>query len=137
MASSNFTKRVRRKLWMVRALDWACVTLPVVGYVLFGLFSRDVETVKKLVLISTCIIAGIVSVTNVFMRQRMRCVVWILIIGLYVAVRELLLPLIIIMAVTSVADDVVFSPLIAYYQAKLASSKTIDQRMGDNLREDI
>lgn len=137
MASSNFTKRVRRKLWMVRALDWACVTLPVVGYVLFGLFSHDVETVKKLVLISTCIIAGIVSVTNVFMRQRMRCVVWILIIGLYVAVRELLLPLIIIMAVTSVADDVVFSPLIAYYQAKLASSKTIDQRMGDNLREDI
>ena len=137
MASSNFTKRVRRKLWMVRALDWACVALPVVGYVLFGLFSHDVETIKKLVLISMCIISGIVSVTNVFMRQRMRCVVWILIIGLYVAVRELLLPLIIIMAVTAVADDVIFSPLIAYYQAKLASSKTIDQRMGDNLREDI
>ena len=137
MASSNFTKRVRRRLWIVRALDWAFVTLPVVGYVLFGLFSNDVETVKKVVLISTCIIAGIISVTNVFMRQRLRCVVWILIIGLYVAVRDLLLPLIIIMAATSIADDVVFSPLIAYYQAKLASSKTIDQRMGDNLREEI
>lgn len=137
MASSNFTKKVRRRLWLVRALDWSFVTLPVVGYVLFGLFSHDVETMKKVVLISMCILAGVISVTNVFMRQRLRCVVWILIIGLYVAVKELLLPLIIVMACTAVTDDIVFSPLISYYQSKLAASKTIDQRMGDNLREEI
>lgn len=137
MASSNFTKKVRRRLWIVRALDWSFVTLPVVGYVLFGLFSNDVETMKKVVLISMCILAGVISVTNVFMRQRLRCVVWILIIGLYVAVKELLLPLIIIMACTAVTDDIVFSPLISYYQSKLAASKTIDQRMGDNVREEI
>ncbi len=137
MAASDFTKRTRRSLWIIRAVDWACVTLPVVGYVLFALFNNDVEAIKKVVLVLVCVLAGIISVTNVFTRQRLRCTVWILIIGLYVSVKEWLLPLIIVMAVTAVLDDLVFSPLINYYQAKLASSKTIDQRMGKNVREEI
>lgn len=137
MAQSDFTKKTRRRLWAIRVLDWCLVTLPVVGYVVFGLLSHDVEAVKKVVLVLVCVLAGIISVTNVFMRQRLRCTVWIVIIGLYVSVKEWLLPLIIIMAVTAVLDDLAFSPAINYYQSKLAASKTIDERMGSDVRENI
>ena len=72
------------------------------------------------------------------MRSHCRsCPVWILLIGLYVAIKEYLLPLVIILAVTSVLDDLVFSPLINHYSVRAKSSKLIDDRMGDNVREEI
>jgi len=46
-----------------------------------------------------------------------------------VAIRDYLMPLIIILAITSVLDDLVFTPLISYYKTKLISNKAIDERL--------
>ena len=54
-----------------------------------------------------------------------------MLIGLFVAIKEYLLPLIIILAITSVLDDLVFTPLITYYKTKLISNKAMDERLPD------
>ena len=38
------------------------------------------------------------------------------------------MPLIIILAVTSILDDLLFTPLIHYYYTQTVASKTIDKR---------
>jgi hypothetical protein len=41
------------------------------------------------------------------------------------------MPLIIILAITSILDDLVFTPLIGYYRTKLISNKAMDERLPD------
>lgn len=137
MATSNFTKRIRRKLWILRVLDFALLFLPAIVYVFIALCSDGVVAVGKVSVVASVMVATILTAFNVVSQKRLRCPVWILLIGLYVAIKEYLLPLVIILAVTSVLDDLVFSPLINHYSVRAKSSKLIDDRMGDNVREEI
>ena len=128
MASSEFTKRCRRKLWLFRILDWICLIMPILIYVVIALSNDGIKMGYKVTLMSMLIIAIILCIINVIAQKRLRCPIWIILIGLYVAIRDYLLPLVIILAVVSVLDDLVFTPLIHYYYTKTVASKTIDQR---------
>lgn len=128
MAASEFTKSCRRKLWLFRILDWLCLITPILIYVIIALSNDGIKVGYKVTLMSMLIIAIILCVVNVLAQKRLRCPIWIILIGLYVAMRDYLMPLIIILAVVSILDDLVFTPLIHYYYTKTVASKTIDQR---------
>lgn len=128
MAQSNFTKNCRIKLWLYRILDWICLFAPVIVYIGIALFSGGVAVLGKVSIVATVIIALVLTVINVIAQKRLRCPIWIILIGLYIAIQQYLMPLIIILAVTSVMDDLLFTPLIHYYYTKLVASKTIDER---------
>jgi len=128
MAASEFTKSCRRKLWLFRILDWLCLITPILIYIVIALSNDGIKVGYKVTLMSMLIIAIILCVVNVLTQKRLRCPIWIILIGLYVAIRDYLMPLIIILAVVSVLDDLVFTPLIHYYYTKTVASKTIDQR---------
>lgn len=137
MATSNFTKKIRMKLRLLWLADFVLLFLPVIIYVGIALFSDGVLAVGRVSVVTSIFIAAVLSVFNVIAQKRMRCPIWIILIGLYVAIKEWLLPLIIILAVTSVLDDLVFTPLISHYTARAKASKLIDDRMGDNVREEL
>ena len=128
MAASEFTKSCRRKLWLFRILDWLCLITPILIYVIIALSNDGIKVGYKVTLMSMLVIAIILCVVNVLAQKRLRCPIWIILIGLYVAMRDYLMPLIIILAVVSILDDLVFTPLIHYYYTKTVASKTIDQR---------
>lgn len=128
MATSEFTKSCRRKLWFFRLLDWICLAAPLIVYVIIALFNDGIKVTYKVAVISTLMIALVLTVFNIIAQKRLRCPIWIIIIGLYIAIRDYLMPLIIILACTSILDDLVFTPLIHYYYTKTVASKTIDQR---------
>lgn len=128
MAQSEFTKQTRIKLWLYRIMDWCFLFLPVFVYVIMALADGGVTTTGKVSVVSTVMIALILSVFNILRQKAFRAPIWIALIGLYVAFKEWLLPLIIILAVATTMDDLLFKPLIGYYKGKLISSKTIDER---------
>lgn len=128
MAQSTFTKNCRIKLWLYRILDWICLFAPVLVYICIALFSGGVAVLGKVSIVATVIIALVLTVINIIAQKRLRCPIWIILIGLYVAIQQYLMPLIIILAITSVMDDLLFTPLIHYYYTKLVASKTIDER---------
>ena len=128
MATSEFTKSCRRKLWFFRLLDWICLAAPLIVYVIIALFNDGIKVTYKVAVISTLMIALILTIFNIIAQKRLRCPIWIVIIGLYIAIRDYLMPLIIILACTSILDDLVFTPLIHYDYTKTVASKTIDQR---------
>lgn len=127
MAQSEFTKMTRIKLWIYRLLDWLCLFTPVIIYVCIALFGNGVAS-QKVALVSCVVIAAILTLFNIIAQKRLRCPIWIILIGLYVAMKEYLLPLVIILAVTSIMDDLLFTPLIQHYKAKLEASKVYDER---------
>lgn len=128
MAASQFTKNCRAKLWLFRILDWVCLAAPLIIYVIIALCNDGIKVGYKVAVVSTAMVAIILTIFNVIAQKKLRCPIWIMLIGLYVAIRDYLLPLVIILAITSILDDLVFTPLIHYYYTKTVASKTIDQR---------
>lgn len=131
MSASNFTKKCRRKLWFYRIIDWVCLAAPLIVYIIIALVNGDIAVRYKVAVVSTTMVAIILTVFNVLSQKKLRCPIWILLIGLYVAIRDYLMPLIIILAVTSILDDLVLSPLINYYHTKLIANKAMDERLPD------
>lgn len=131
MAASKFTKQCRFKLWLFRILDWICLGLPLIIYVVMALASGEAIVAQKVAVVSTTMIALMLTVFNALSQKKLRCPIWLVLIGLFVAIRDYLMPLIIILAITSVLDDLVFTPLIGYYRTKLIANKAMDQRLPD------
>ena len=127
---SDFTKVCRLKLWLYRIIDWILLFMPVIVYVVIALCDEGVTTVGKVSVVGTVAVAAILALFNIIAQKRLRCPIWIVLIGLYIAIRDYLLPLVIIMAVVSICDDLILTPLISYYRSKLIANKAIDERLG-------
>ena len=128
MATSNFTKKSRALLWTWRLIDWLCLFAPLIVYLIIGLVNDNVTTGGKVTLVAMLFIALILTVINVVAQKHLRCPIWVLLIGLYVAMEKYLMPLVIILAITSILDDLVFTPIIHYYYTQTVASKTMDKR---------
>lgn len=131
MGGSKYTKTCRFKLWFFRILDWICLGAPLIIYVIVALANGEALVSQKVAVVSTAMIALMLTVFNAISQKNLRCPIWIILIGLFVAIRDYLMPLIIILAVTSILDDLVFTPLISYYRTKLISNKAMDERLPD------
>ena len=134
---SNYTIRTRRVLWAFRVMNLVFLFLPVIIYVIIALANGGVTVPGTISIVASVMVSIILTTFNVIAKNHLRCPRWILLIGLYVAFRESLLPLIIMLAVTSALDDFFFTPLIKHFKAELETSMVIDKRMGSNVREDI
>ena len=128
MATSNFTKKSRALLWIWRLIDWLCLFAPLIVYLIIGLVNDNVTTGGKVTLVAMLFIALILTVINVVAQKHLRCPIWVLLIGIYVAMEKYLMPLVIILAITSILDDLVFTPIIHYYYTQTVASKTMDKR---------
>jgi len=133
--TSEFTKVCRRKLWLFRILDWICLGAPLIVYVIIALCNDGIGVGYKVTVVATVIIALIFTIFNVIAQKRLRCPIWIILIGVYIAMKNYLLPLIIILAIVAILDDFFFTPIIHYYYTKTIASKTIDQREEENKGE--
>lgn len=126
--ASGYTKKCKSILWTLRILDIICLFLPLIIYVIMALASGNVLAVGKVAVVGSVMVAGILVAINVIAQKRLRCPVWIVILGLYIAIQQWLLPLIIILAITSILDDLVFTPLIHKWYTKYQASVVVDER---------
>lgn len=137
MASSEYTKVTRAKLWLFRILDWLVLFLPLAVYAIIAYMSDGVSSARKICLSACLVVALILTLFNVIAQKRLRCTIWIIIIGLYIAIEKWLLPLVIILAVVSVLDDLLFTPLVQHYKMKLEASKVYDEREEDKAHGEV
>lgn len=128
MAQSEYTKQCRQKLWIARITDWVILFVPLFGYIVKALADGGVTTTGKVTVVATVLIALILTVFNIFLHRELHCVIWIAIIGLFVAIRDQLLPLIVMLGAASIADELIFRPMIGHMKVELISSKTYDKR---------
>lgn len=128
MAKSAYTKTLAKQFWLFRILDWLCLFLPTIIYVFMAWFDDGVLVYGKVAVTGTVLIAAILTVFNIIMKKRLTCIIWVALIGLFVAFEKVLFPLIVIMAVTSFLHDFLLAPLVDTFKVKLLASKTDDEK---------
>lgn len=127
--ASNYTKTVRRQMWIFRILDFLCLFAPMFIYFTIALCDGDVGVVQKFTMSGMFVISLILSLYNLIAAKKLTCTKWLILLGLFIAIKQYMLPLMIIMAITTIMDDFLFQPVLDHYKMKLESSKVIDERI--------
>lgn len=127
MKKSKYTKKSSKTLWILRTIDFLLLFAPLLVYIILALGSPIVGTAQKITVVGTVAIAAIVCVFNLLLQKHLRCPIWIIFLGLYFAIDQLM-PLMLMIAGASILDEFMFAPLISYYKTKTIANKTIDAR---------
>lgn len=122
------TKKYKIKLNICRLLSFTLTVLPVVIYTIMGFMYG---TIGEKVSLGICVILALIFVLiNIMFKYHIRSTLWVLLIGIYVCIDNII-PLLIIMAATTIIDEFVLVPLINKYKNKYIINKEIDLR-GNN-----
>lgn len=122
------TEKYKRLALLFTCLSILLVVGPFLYYVITALVGTAL-VVEKVALASTLVIVGIMTVVSMANKTVMKSRLWILLIGLYVCLDNIMTPLIIV-AVCQVLDELIAAPLAKHYRGKLTISKTMDERFG-------
>lgn len=125
---SSYTKKAVAKLWALRILNLALLITPLIVYICIALGTEGVLASQKVSLIGTVTIALILVTFNIITKKALRSPIWIILIGLYFVLKEVLLPLIVLLAVATILDEFLFTPWIDKVKMEVVSNKTIDKR---------
>ena len=122
------TKKYKIKLNICRLLSFTLTVLPVIIYTIMGFIDG---TIGEKVSLGICVILALIFVLiNVMFKYHIRSTLWVLLIGIYVCIDNII-PLLIIMAATTIIDEFVLVPLINKYKNKYIINNEIDLR-GNN-----
>ena len=112
-----------------KLLSWAVTILPLVVYFVIA-FSKA-EIVHKLAIGSMLTIVLILTVINVIGKLQLRSPLFLLLIGIYVGLGQILTPLV-ITTCGVVLDEFIFTPLYKKYKQLYIINREIDKRNGTN-----
>lgn len=123
--ASDVTKGYRKKYWTCTILSWVVTFVPLVVFVIWGFVEGTPH--QKLALGLMITLAAILVVINILMKLSLRCIPWIILIGIYICLKNVTF-LLILMACTTMLDELVLEPLAKSFKNKLTINKEIDKR---------
>ena len=122
---STVTKSYKNKRNLFRALSILITVLPILVFTVIGFVEG---TITEKVSLGICLFLALLFVLiNILFKHHIRSTIWILLIGIYVCVRNIT-PLLIIMAFSTAIDEFILDPLAKSYANKYSINKEIDKR---------
>lgn len=118
----NFTILV----WVFTTLSILLNVCPLAVYAIQALVAADL-VVEKITLTMTVLVVLIMSIVAWANKTTMRSRIWVILLGIYLCLDKIMVPLIII-AITQVVDEWIVAPLAASYRTKLTINKELDRR---------
>lgn len=125
---STMTDKYKRLSIITFLLSSICSICPILIYVFKAFIDEDVQEVHKYTLGIMCSLALIVTLINIVAKLHLRCIPWILLLGIYVCLKDIT-TLLIIMAVTTIIDELILVPLHKSFKNKYTINKEIDKRL--------
>lgn len=107
-------------------LSLSVTFIPVILYVVKGFITGDIGEKWTMGMLLT--VALLLTIINTIFKFHIRCTIWILILGIYICLDNIL-PLIIILAIGTILDEMLFTPLYKSYKNKYKINKEIDKRI--------
>lgn len=119
------TRSYKKKRDICRVLSFIFTMIPVLIYVILGFIKG---TMGSKISLGVCLVLALVfTLINVLFKHRIRCTLWILIIGIYVCIDNII-PLLFIMAASTAIDEFILHPLAKKYNNLYTINKEIDKR---------
>ena len=124
------TKRTKHMLICAIVLTALSMMLsfgPIVVYAARSLLNSNATTADKCILLSMICIGTILSLVCLINKYTPRCRIWLVLLGFYVCLDNLV-GCIIILAVTQFLDEMIVHPMAHSYRNKYTINKEMDKR---------
>lgn len=128
--NTTITKRYKNLTILTFWLSVLLTICPILIYVARAFISDEVQSVNKYTLGIMCSVALIVTIINIVAKLRLRCIPWILLLGIYVCLKEIT-SLLVIMAITTIVDEMIVTPLHKSLKNKYIINKEMDKRLNN------
>ena len=125
---STMTNKYKKLSILTFLLSTICSLCPILIYVIKAFVANDVKEVNKYTLGIMCSVALVVTLINIVAKLHLRCIPWILLLGIYVCLKDIT-SLLIIMAITTIIDELILTPLHKSFKNKYTINKEIDKRL--------
>ena len=121
------TKIYKCKMIITGILSFLCSFGPLIVFVIMGFIQG--ESKAKIVLTMTMVGAIIIASVSAMRKIHLRSTTFILMIGLLIALDNLL-PFILTITICTILDELLFTPLYHRFKEDYHTNKQIDKRMG-------
>lgn len=101
--------------------------LPVAFFAIQALANGQIKTENKLTLSFTVVAAAIMLIINMIRKKKLRSPMYLIILGIYIAIEDLL-PLLVMVTICTMLDDFLFGPMHSKYHRLYEMNKEIDRR---------
>lgn len=128
--NTKITKRYKNLTILTFWLSVLLTICPILIYVARAFLSSEVQSVNKYTLGIMCSVALIVTIINIVAKLRLRCIPWILLLGIYICLKEIT-SLLVIMAITTIIDEMIVTPLHKSLKNKYIINKEMDKRLNN------
>ena len=125
---STMTSKYKKLSILTFLLSAMCSLCPILIYVIKAFVDKDVKEVNKYTLGIMCSVALVVTLINIVAKLHLRCIPWILLLGIYLCLRNIT-ALLVIMAITTIVDELILTPLHKSFKNKYTINKEIDKRL--------
>lgn len=122
---SNITKKYKSLYWVFNILSFCLTFVPFFVFLIIGYVNAT--TAKKVVMSAITIGALLISAIGIISKYTFRGVGYLVIIALYVALQNVATPILII-ALCTITDELVVTPLKKKFKEKYIINKEIDNR---------
>lgn len=123
---SNITKKYTNLYWLFRSISFLVLIVPLIVYGVKGFIEGDVT--EKFTLGMTISIAAILVALNILFKYHIRSTIWIVVLGIYFCIDNIM-PLLLCIAIGTILDEFIFTPLYKSYKNKATINKEIDKRV--------
>lgn len=122
---SNITKKYKSLYWVFNILSFCLTFVPFFVFLIIGYVNAT--TAKKVVMSAITIGALLISAIGIISKYTFRGVGYLIIIALYIALQNVATPILII-ALCTITDELVVTPLKKKFKEKYTINREIDNR---------
>lgn len=119
------TNNYKKKYKICRALSILLTLIPLLVYTILAFVQGTVGS--KITFGMCLLLAAIFTLVNIIFKHRIRCTIWIIMIGIYICVSNII-PLLFLMAFSTALDEFILSPLESKYKNLYIINREIDKR---------
>lgn len=119
------TRKYKILSGLFAVLATLCLLVPIGYYTVYAFIAGQV--VQKFTLGMLCITATVLVAFNALRKAHLRCPVFIVLLGVYIALSEIT-GMLVMLAITTILDELVFTPLHKKYKNLYIINREIDKR---------
>lgn len=123
---SDVTKNYKLKALIFQCLSILVLAAPIIYYTILSFING--EATEKFTLGITFVIAAIMLAINIIFKYHIRSTLWIIVLGIYLCLDNIQV-LLIMVAVGTILDEFLLTPLHKSYKSKANINREIDKRL--------
>lgn len=123
---SEYTEKLKSKLFWLRFITFILLATPLF-YFFVSCLSSGAESWKKVTLVMTALISLMLIGLNIILKFHLRSPLFFMLIGIHVIMDNVMV-LLVLLAITSLLDEVFLTPWIKKVKTQLIANKEMDKR---------